>query len=519
MTLRISTSRACRWSRLTGAGILGIAAVLASGCKGGTLDPRAADQASAYKTEYKPVSAIQTPEGFRAVLIAEGFNYPSSMTWDASRRLYVLESHSVAIPTLKPKVMRVGPAGKLEEVALQGSGAPTGGVAIGMEFHDGWIYLSHEQEDGKWGISRFRPDTGDAEPVLRDLRGDGDHNVNYLVFDREKTMYFGVGSATNSGVVSSNDPVNQKWLKKRPQMRDIPCRDVVLTKQTFPDANELTDAKDDEATTGAYQAYGQSGATRVAGERQCTSAIYKLRAGATEPELVAWGFRNPVALALDSKGALLVGMHGADIRGTRPVLDDPDAIYRVRPGAWYGWPDYSADLVPFTDARYRPPEKFLAKGHRGVDFVIDHAASSLSAPDRSLLVAATAPHAALGGMTVVPPGGPFARWAGQLLISEMGDFKPTTDPVKPDEHAGFQVESVDLATGKRAVFARNRGTGAAQPASRIDVEEGFERPVDVKVGPDGLVYVLDFGVFNPSEKTMKVFPKTGRVYRIEPTAR
>jgi len=53
-------------------------------------------------------------------------------------------------------------------------------------------------------------------------------------------------------------------------------------------------------------------------------------------------------------------------------------------------------------------------------------------------------------------------------------------------------------------------------ASRIDLEEGFERPVDVQVGPDGLVYVLDFGVFNPSEKTMKVFPKTGRVYRIEP---
>jgi hypothetical protein len=30
--------------------------------------------------------------------------------------------------------------------------------------------------------------------------------------------------------------------------------------------------------------------------------------------------------------------------------------------------------------------------------------------------------------------------------------------------------------------------------------------------------VLDFGVFNPPEKTMKVFPKTGRVYRIEPVS-
>jgi glucose/arabinose dehydrogenase len=482
--------------------------VLLTACNKGTLDTRAADQASPYKVEARAVDSIQVPPGFRAVLIAEGLNYPSSMAWDASGRLYVLESHTVAIPTLDVKVMRLGARGDLEKFDLHGSGVPTGHQAIGLTFHDGWMYLSHEQEDGKWGVSRFRTDTGETEPVLRGLRGDGDHNVNYLVFDRSGALYFGVGSATNSGVIASNDPVNQKWLEKRPQMHDVPCRDLTLTGQKFVDEKGVT--------TGAFQAHGQSGATRVAGEPLCTSAIYRLPAGRTEPELVAWGFRNPVALAIDSRGTVLVGMHGADIRGTRPVVDDPDAIYRLTPGAWYGWPDYSAALVPFTDPRYRPPEKFLAKGHTGVEFLIDHAASGLSAPDRSLLLATTEPHAALGGMTVVPPGGPFARWAGRLLISEMGDFKPTTDAVHPDVHAGFQVESVDLASGRREVFARNRGTGAALPASRIDLEEGFERPVDVKVGPDGLVYVLDFGVFNPTEKTMKVFPKTGRVYRIEP---
>lgn len=517
MRIQGGTVKVRGW-RLAGAGALCTAAVLAAGCRGGTLDTRAADQAATYKTDYRPVSAIQTPDGFRAVVIAEGFNYPSSMTWDAAGRLYVLESHTVAIPTLKVKVLRIGAAGKLEEIALRGAGAPTGEAAIGIEFHDGWIYLSHEEKDGTWGISRFRPDTGDAEPVLRGLPGHGDHNVNYLVFDRQGTLYFGVGSATNSGVVSSKDPVNQKWLKKRPQVHDIPCRDLVLTGLTFTDTNELTADAGDEARTGTYQAYGRSDASRVAGEPLCTSSIYKLRAGATAPELVAWGFRNPVALALDPKGALLVGMHGADIRSTRPVLDDPDAVYRVKPGAWYGWPDYSADLLPITDPRYRPPEKFLSKGHTGLAFAVDHRASGLAAPDRSLLVTATVPHAALGGMTVVPARGPFARWGGQLLISEMGDFKPTTDAVKPDERAGFQVESVDLASGRRAIFARNRGAGPAQPASRIDLEEGFERPVDVKVGPDGLVYVLDFGVFNPTDTTMKVFPKTGRVYRIEPTA-
>lgn len=488
--------------------------LLGLGCKA-ALDTRAADQASSYKTEYHPVAGIETPDGFRAVLVAEGFNYPSSMTWDGAGRLYVLESHTVAVPTLKVKVRRVATSGRLEEVELWGPGAPTGEEAVGIQFHDGWIYLSHEEKDGTWGISRFRPE-GQTEAVVRGIPSAGDHWINYLAFDRDGTLYFGVGSATNSGVVSSNDPVNQKWIKKRPAVHDVPCHDLVLAGQTYTDANSLTSADGDDATTGAYQAYGTSGTTHVSGHPLCTGAIFRLKPGAAAPELVAWGFRNPVALAFDSKGTLLVGMHGADIRGTRPIRDDPDAIYRIRPGAWYGWPDYSADLLPMTDPKYRPPEKFLAKGHAGVDFVIDHAASGLPAPDRSLLVTATKPHAALGGMTVVPRGGAFARWAGQLLISEMGDFKPTTDAVTPDDRAGFQVESVDLATGRRAVFARNRGTGPAQPASRIDLEEGFERPVDVKVGPDGLVYVLDFGVFNPSEKTMKVFPKTGRVYRIEP---
>lgn len=487
-------------------------------CKGGTLDTRAADQAASYKAQVAPADAILVPDGYRAVQVVEGLNFPSSMAWDDAGRLYILESHSVAVPTLKPKILRVA-GSELEEVRLEGDAAPTGETAVGLAFRDGWLYLSHEEKDGTWGISRLRPSGGAVEAVVRGMPGDGDHWVNYLAFDREGSLYFGVGSATNSGVVSSQDPVNQKWLKKRPKSRDIACRDVVLTGKTFTDDNALTDAEGDKATTGAYQPYGESAAKQIAGRVPCTGAIFRLRPGSASPELVAWGFRNPVALAFDPRGTLLVGMHGADIRGTRPVLDDPDAIYRVKPGAWYGWPDYSGSLEAVTDPKHRPPDQFLAPGHSGLEFVFDHRASGLAAPDKALLVTVTEPHAALGGMSVVRAGGPFSRWAGQLLISEMGDFKPTTDAVTPDVRTGFQVEAVNLQTGARTVFARNRGPGAPQPASRLDLEGGLERPVDVQVGPDGLVYILDFGVFNPTEKTMKVFPKTGRVFRVEPAGR
>lgn len=495
--------------------LLAIATLTTTGC--GQIAFDAVDQAALIDVDYDPVPEIVAPAGFRTVRIAEGLTYPSSMAFDDAGTLYVLESHTVPVPGMKPRIFRVR-GREIEPLELTGDDAPSGEKAVGLAFHDGWLYLSHEEKDGSWGISRVRPQGGDVEAVLRGLPVLGDHWINYLAFDRRGDLYFGVGSATNSGVVSSHDGVNKEWLAKRPQARDLPCRDLVLTGATFRDDNALTDKVGDEATTGAYQAYGKSGATRLSAERWCTSSIYRLPARGGEAQLVAWGFRNPVALAFDGRD-LLVGMHGADIRGTRSVKEDADAVYRVRDGAWYGWPDYGADLQPVTAAKFQPPAKYLAPGHSALGFVIDHAASGLELADRRLLLATTKPHAALGGMAMVPSRGPFRAWRGKLLLSEMGDFKPHSDPDSVDVRAGFQIESVDLATGRRETFLRNRGNGDPKPATQLDLENGMERPVDVKVGPDGLVYVLDFGVFEPTAESAKVLPKTGKIFRLEPLPR
>ena len=489
------------------------------GCGGGSLDLESADQSSPRRTADRAVPAIAAPPGFQARVAVEGLNYPSAMDWDDQGRLFILQSHSVDLPLTGVKIVRVEKGGELADVKLEGADAPTGGVAVGLVFHEGHFYLSHEEKDGSWGITRFHPQSGQTEKVLRGLPTRADHWVNYMVFDDAGTLYFGLGSATNSGVVSSQDPVNLKWLAKRPDGRDIPCRDLTLKPASFSDDNGLTEGKDDKATTGAFQAYGSSGAATVAGEALCTSSVYRLPRGSQSPELVAWGFRNPVGLAKGDDGAIYVAAQGADIRGTRPVNEDGDALYRLKDGAWYGWPEFGADLVPYTDGKYAVAAANSKGGADGPVSLIDLEKSGLAAPDKSLLVYLTEPHAAVCGIDVVPASGPFARWAGQLLVSEMGDFKPHTDALRPDVRAGFQIEAVDPKTGQATVLLRNAklaADGSSVPASMIDEDDGLERPVDVRVGPDGNIYVLDFGVFNPTAEAGKVFPKTGRVFRIEP---
>jgi glucose/arabinose dehydrogenase len=476
--------------------LLAAATLLLSACSSaGTLAWDSLDQASRWSSKRIGVNEIEVPAGFRAVRVVAGLNYPSALTWDRDGALYVLESHTVPVPLLRTKIVRIGSDGRMSKLRMRGA-PPNTGIAIGLTHHDGWLYFSHEEKDATFTIYRVRPQGGNVEAVLRNLPSEGDHDLNHLAFDAQGTLHFGIGSATNSGVVSAQDPVNQKWLKAHPSTADVPCRDVVLNGQMFRNENN-----GQTAVTGAYQPYGQSGARSIAGKIPCMSAIFRLRAGATAPKLVAWGFRNPVALAFDNGGNLYVGMQGADIRSTRPVLDDPDAVYRVREGAWYGWPDYSAALLPLTDPRYRPP------GTPPLQFVMDHQASGLPAPDRSLLIAATKPHAAVSGM---------AFHSGRLLLAEMGDFKPLTDSVKPEERAGFQVEQLDPRTGMLTIYARNRGPGPSLPASMLDHRNALERPVDVRVGPDGLIYILDFGVFDTRGQKPGVMPKTGKVFRIEP---
>jgi glucose/arabinose dehydrogenase len=95
-----------------------------------------------------------------------------------------------------------------------------------------------------------------------------------------------------------------------------------------------------------------------------------MNADGTQLEVYAWGLRNPFGVMWSPDGKLYAADLGFDERGSRPIGNAPDAIWEVKQGAWYGWPDYAAG-IPVTDPRFKPSRgeapKFLMKTHPDIE--------------------------------------------------------------------------------------------------------------------------------------------------------
>jgi glucose/arabinose dehydrogenase len=218
-------------------------------------------------------------------------------------------------------------------------------------------------------------------------------------------------------------------------------------------------------------------------------------------ELVAWGFRNPFALAFAPDGTLFVADNAYDDRGSRPVFGAGDLLWAVRPGTWHGWPDFHGARRLDDGDHFTPPGKA-----RPAPLLAAH-------PNRP-----PTPAAALG-VHASADGFDFSRdpafgWVGHAFVAEFGDQAPQVGKVLSP--VGFKVVRVDPATGVVTDFAVNRGP-ANGPASRVG-GGGLERPIAARFDPSGTaLYVVDFGVLTMSDAGATPHEGTGVLWRIRRT--
>lgn len=435
---------------------------------------------------------VVVPEGFAVEPVAWDFTFPVAVTFDGAGHPVVLEAgYSYGEVFTPPKLIRLLPDGKRQTI-VEGERGPWTGVT----FHQGAFYVADGGVSNLGRILRITEE-GQITELVKGLPTLGDHHTNGPAVSDDGWIYFSTGTATNSGIVGM-DNYDFGWLARHPEFHDVPCQDIVVTGHTAKTPNPLTPDASDEAVTGAFVPFGVPGAPDavIPGRVPCSGAVMRVRMDGGPIELVAWGFRNPFGLAFAPDGALFVTENGHDVRGSRPIFGAADNLWRVEPGRWYGFPDFSSGRL-VEDAWHEPP------GKPRPTRVIKSDLGEVPEP------------AARFGVHSSSNGFDFSRSAsfgyeGQAFVAQFGDMSPGVGEVL--NPVGFKVVRAEPKTGVIHTFAANRkGNG---PASVLGTG-GLERPVAARFNPTGdSLYVVDFGVMPVTEVDPAPQKRTGMLWRI-----
>lgn len=423
---------------------------------------------------------ILLPGGFKVEAFAEGLTTPINLTFtDKGEILYA----DAGITSGNGKVYKL--VNKKPVLLADGFHPPLTGIT----FYQGDIYVAH-----RGYITKLAAD-GSKTDIVTGLPSWGDHHNNRVVFGMDEKMYFGQGTATNSGVVG----LDNDWVKQYPYFHDYPGAPIILRGQNFGTSNILSPSGNDIAYTGAYSPFGVPGyqGEQVKGHVRASGSILRANPDGSHLELVAWGLRNPFRIKFDRHNRLFAANHGADVRGSRPIANSPDEFRLIQYGMWYGWPDYTGGR-PVTLPEFKPP------GHPQPAFLLAYHPMTPPHP-----IANFEPHSATMGFdfNYHPAFGKL----GDVFIAEFGSESPeTTGGIMVPPRVGHRVSRIDINTGQIFPFAINAGGYAASYTGG----GGLERPIDAVFGPEGDLFIVDFGMTAKGAQEDAYLPETGLIWRI-----
>lgn len=435
---------------------------------------------------------VALPPGYKIEALATRLTFPTGVTFDSGGNPVVTESgYSYGEVWTVPRLIRIRPDGRQTVIATGKRNGPWNGVS----FHNGAFYVAEGGELQGGRILKIT-ENGSIHPLITGLPSRGDHHTNGPVIGPDGWIYFGQGTATNSGIVGEDD-FRFGWLRRFPRFHDIPGQDIVLRGENYVSKDVLHGRG--QAVTGAFVPFGTATypGQVIHGAVPCSGSVLKIPPGGGRPRLVAWGLRNPYGLSFSPEGNLYVTDNAYDDRGSRPIWGTGDQLWKVYPGVWYGWPDYSA----------------------GMSVAQNHFTSPGKARPRPLL--AVLPNqppkpSAVFGVHSSANGLDFSRnprfgHRGEAFVALFGDQAPQTGKVLAP--VGFKVVRVNVDTGEIEDFAVNRGHRNG-PASALGAG-GLERPLAARFNPNGsALYIVDFGELAMDRQGSHPVKNTGVLWRV-----
>lgn len=449
-------------------------------------------------------TAAEVPAGFRTEVVMSGLTYPTSVEFDDTGAMYVAEAgYSYGDESVTARILQISQNGIVNVIAR---GQPLAGPINDLLWHEGRMYVSHRGR-----ISILQPG-GQMSDIVTGLPSDGDHQNNQLTVGPDGKLYFGQGTATNSGVVGP-DNFMMGWLKEHPDFHDIPAEDITLVGRVFESANPLSTTNESVRTL-PFRPFGEAdtGDLTVTGQVKASGTILRLNSDGSGLEVYAWGLRNPFGVMWSPDNTLYATENGFDVRGSRPIANDKDDIYVIKQGAWYGWPDYAMGL-PITSTKFKPEDKsqpqFLMTEHPSVE------QPWINFPKHSAIAKVEFSSSEQFG-------------EGMMFVAFFGDMVPMTGEA-PEEHGGHQVARIDPATREVTMFfgkkpgaeqsSQGEGNGSDRSGSASlgqSFTAGPRRLLDVRFSPDGnALYIADFGAMAIQAGAVPI-PGTGVIWRVVP---
>lgn len=535
---------------------------------------------------------ITVPAGFQVSVFASGLNMPTGIAFLGNKNkfeVYVLESGH-GLPSIcneqgsftgsnlanpfTPDILVFDQSGHKIAGPLGKPGVGTGGVfqaagpAVDIAFENGsqggrlFATDSNQATHGGGQNSSSRivivdPNSGNVTPFITGLPT-GDHPTEQLAF-KGGWIYWSQGSTTNSGVVGrdNNGGLNQP---------DIPCQNITLSQNLFDSGSGVK--------TSGYEPFGTGapGGSVPAFKNTQTGAIRQgvcdgatLRAKLNDPntiEPVGWGHRNGYAIRFAPNnhplaGQLLVGEDGADERGARPSNGAPEVISVDQQNAdgtpvYHGWPDRYGFLAA-SQAVFNPiggasddlcvfdagnPPSFCTPASLATILKEDVPIADVLAFPPAPIVAPLALEAADSSFTGIDfvPGSFVASpvQSGAALYSLEGDFGfSPSNATDPAPEVGHEVKLMNFGqdrSGPVSVSFQNFARNDSGDQAFISTTHlaGFNRPTNVRFGPDGCAYVVDYGAVrdpgagpggatrfvNAVDAPLVQIPGTGVVFKI-----
>ena len=441
---------------------------------------------------------IRLPEGYEIEKVADGFTYPTSVAWDEMGNMFVAEAGGTFLDEqgASARILKVEANGqKTEVINLDGKIYP---AISGMTYHNGAFYITHREMDLSGAVSKVTLDGNLTQIIGGIIDSKSDHQPNDIRMGKDGRMYVCVGTGGNSGFMDEN---MIPFVLKAPDGHPTPAKDIVLTGVNIQ-LPDFRPGKEGYVLTGAFVPFGTETKPGqvIKGHRKAGGTVLVFDPEDAEATVspLAWGFRNIIGIAWNSKGDLFASVNGYDNAPGRPINDTHDGTYRVKEDEWYGWPDFSASFDPVTDAKYKPTSSTVAPVYidgerypRELRFLIDHKASGLKQPDKSLILGLHEVNSSPSKPDVAPES--WGDLADCLFVPEFGDMEWITNPTR-DKPAGSRVSFLQThGEGEQDLkpFVQNEKIGPGSAQGKIG--EGIERPYDVKFGPDGSMYIVDFG--------------------------